>query len=170
MPFKYVVRVSGDWHPFTETLNNDNMTPGQQAYYQSKQRSIVAVNTDGSMAGCFDSIKVAHEKYGLTRHLLTKACKTGNLYRGIKWMFEDEYRHLWEQGKTDMLKYERPEWQKPLQRGDRVNTGTSLSSLRTYARALIKAFGTDITLGEISKLIDIERIKDNTKDNVTLTL
>lgn len=138
------------------------MTPGQQAYYESKQRKIVAVNTDGTMMGCFDSIKVAHEKYHLTRHLLTKACKTGKLYRGIKWIFEDEYRKLWEQGKTDTLQYERPDWQKQLQRGDRVNTGTSLSSLRTYARALIKAFGTDITLGEISEQIDLARLKDNT--------
>ena len=146
------------------------MTPGQQAYYESNQRSIVAVNTDGSMAGCFDSIKVAHEKYGLTRYMLTKACKTGNLYRGIKWMYEDEYRKLWEQGKTDTLKYERPEWQKPLQRGDRVNNGPSAASVRTYIRALIKVFGEDVTLGELKRRIDIERIKDNTIDKCVLEL
>ena len=138
------------------------MTEAQKRYYCSQEKSIVAVNTDGTMAGCFDSIKVAHEKYHLTRHLIVRSCRTGSLYRGLRWMFEDEYRTAWLEGRTDELRYERPSWQKPMQRGDRVLTGASPSSLRSYCRALIRVYGEDVTLGDICKCIDIGMKKDNT--------
>lgn len=139
-----------------------NMTEGQKKYYRSQEKSVVAINTDGSMAGCFDSIKTAHDKYHLTRYLIVKSCRTGSLYRGLRWMFEDEYRKAWLEGRTDELRYERPSWQKPLQRGDRVNTGISAANLRSYCRALIRIYGEDVTLGDICKRIDISMKKDNT--------
>ena len=140
-----------------------NMTEGQRKRYKSLEKSVVAVNPDGSMAGCFDSIKVAHEKYHLTRHLIVRSCRQGGLYRGYRWMFEDEYRKAWLEGRTADLAYERPAWQKPLQRGDHQGKGTSLTSLRCYCRALIRQYGSDMTLGQISEQIDISMKKDNTQ-------
>lgn len=139
------------------------MTEKQKKYYRSQEKSVVAVNTDGTMAGCFDSIKVAHEKYHLTRHLIVRSCRTGSLYRGLRWMFEDEYRKAWLEDRTDQLRYERPDWQKPMQRGDRVLAGASSSSLRSYCRALIRVYGEDVTLGDICKRIDISMKSDNTR-------
>lgn len=69
-------------------------------------------------------------------------------------MYEDEYHTLWLQGRTKELAYERPEWQKPLQRGDRVCKEPSIISLKTYVRTLTRLFGADITLRELATVID----------------
>lgn len=121
----------------------------------NKKRSIVAVDTDGSMAGCFDSIKALHEQYHLTKHHIVNSCKTGKLYRGVRWMYEEEYHQLWLEGRTTELAYERPEWQKPMQRGDEKFrfAKANPTSLHIYLKCLSKYFDKSKTLAEIEEEI-----------------
>lgn len=131
------------------------MTKVKNPATDKRCKSIVAVKQDGSMMGCFDTIQIACDKYGLTPWLIRKACKTGSIYRGIRWLYEDDYHLLWLQGRTRTLAYSLPEWQKPLQRGDRPHKGASQGSLKTYCRSLIKTFGRSMTLDEIAVQLNI---------------
>lgn len=118
-------------------------------------RKVVAVKQDGSMGGCFDSIQTVCEKYGFTAWHIRRSCKTGSIYRGIRWMYEEDYHDLWLQGREQTLAYTLPEWQKPMQRGDRRDHTANIVSLRAYCRSLIRRFGRQMTLDEISVQLGI---------------
>ena len=131
------------------------MTENQRKYYESSRRKIVAVDKDGSMAGCFDSIKDLAEQHKLTKHHIVRSCKTGKLYRGVRWMYEEDYHRYWLNGQTALLSYERPDWQKPMMRGDGHDHYCNDAKCREYVRSLIKRFGTDdITLAQIQELLE----------------
>jgi hypothetical protein len=70
-----------------------------------KKHSIVAVNTDGSVSGYFESIKEAVDKYGMDRHSITDSCKRGNLCRGLRWFYMEDFKILFFTDR-DKLKYE----------------------------------------------------------------
>lgn len=140
------------------------MTKVKDPNTDKRCHKIVAVDCDGTMAGVFDTIKTACDKYGLTAHLVRRSCKTGSLYRGIRWMYENEYHQAWLNGRTDRLRYDRPKWQKPMQRGDRAGHGPSDETLRTYVRTLIKIYGPNATLADIARRIGTDKVKDNVRD------
>ena len=66
---------------------------------------VVAVNTDGTMMGYFERINDAAGKYGFKRHGISRAARSGKIYRGIKWMHEKDYRNYYELNRTDELAY-----------------------------------------------------------------
>lgn len=66
---------------------------------------VVAIKTDGSIAGYFDFIKDAVEKYGMDRHSITDSCKRGTICRGLKWMYEEDYRKYYMECRTNELAY-----------------------------------------------------------------
>ena len=66
---------------------------------------VVAIKPDGSIAGYFDFIKDAVEKYGMDRHSITDSCKRGTICRGLKWMYEEDYRKYYMECRTNELAY-----------------------------------------------------------------
>lgn len=73
--------------------------------YPGKKRPVVAVNPDGSVAGYFECIKDAVDKYGMDRHSITDSCRRGTICRGLRWWYEEEFREIYLRGETDKLKY-----------------------------------------------------------------
>ena len=73
--------------------------------HPGKKRPVVAVNPDGSVAGYFECIKDAVEKYGMDRHSITDSCRRGTICRGLRWWYEEEFREIYLRGETDKLKY-----------------------------------------------------------------
>lgn len=73
--------------------------------HPGKKRPVVAVNPDGSIAGYFECIKDAVEKYGMDRHSITDSCRLGTICRGLRWWYEEEFREIYLRGETDKLKY-----------------------------------------------------------------
>ena len=73
--------------------------------HPGKKRPVVAVNPDGSVAGYFERIKDAVEKYGMDRHSITDSCRRGTICRGLRWWYEEEFREIYLRGETDKLKY-----------------------------------------------------------------
>ncbi len=68
-----------------------------------KKHAVVAVNPDGSVGGYFDSIKQAHDLYGMDRHSITDSCKVGSICRGFRWYYEEDFREIYLD--KDKLKY-----------------------------------------------------------------
>lgn len=73
--------------------------------HPGRKRSVVAVNPDGSIAGYFEFIKDAVEKYGMDRHSITDSCKRGTICRGLRWWYEEEFREIYLRGEFEKLKY-----------------------------------------------------------------
>lgn len=73
--------------------------------HPGKKRPVVAVNPDGSIAGYFECIKDAVDKYGMDRHSITDSCRLGTICRGLRWWYEEEFREIYLRGETDKLKY-----------------------------------------------------------------
>lgn len=73
--------------------------------HPGKRHSVVAVNPDGSVAGYFEFIKDAVEKYGMDRHSITDSCKRGTICRGLRWWYEEEFREIYLRGEFEKLKY-----------------------------------------------------------------
>lgn len=78
---------------------------GKGNQHPGKKRSVVAVNPDGSVAGYFECIKDAVEKYGMDRHSITDSCRLGTICRGLRWWYEEEFREIYLRGELDKLKY-----------------------------------------------------------------
>lgn len=70
-----------------------------------KKHSIVAVNPDGSVAGFFEYIKDAVDRYGMDRHSITDSCKRGTICRGLKWFYEEDYRQIYMKCEFEKLRY-----------------------------------------------------------------
>ena len=73
--------------------------------HPGRKRSVVAVNPDGSVAGYFEFIKDAVDKYGMDRHSITDSCKRGTICRGLRWWYEEEFREIYLRGEFEKLKY-----------------------------------------------------------------
>lgn len=73
--------------------------------HPGKKRAVVAVNPDGSVAGYFECIKDAVDKYGMDRHSITDSCRRGTICRGLRWWYEEEFREIYLRGENDKLKY-----------------------------------------------------------------
>lgn len=73
--------------------------------HPGRKRSVVAVNPDGSIAGYFEFIKDAVDKYGMDRHSITDSCKRGTICRGLRWWYEEEFREIYLRGEFEKLKY-----------------------------------------------------------------
>lgn len=73
--------------------------------HPGKRHSVVAVNPDGSVAGYFEFIKDAVEKYGMDRHSITDSCKRGTICRGLRWWYEEEFREIYLRGEFEKLRY-----------------------------------------------------------------
>lgn len=82
-----------------------------------RTKDIVAVDADGSMCGYFERIVDAARKYNLTAGKISDACKTGHLYYGLKWMYNDDYHKLWLEGRTHELAYKRTKYTQPMKKG-----------------------------------------------------
>lgn len=79
---------------------------GTKGYkHPGRKHSVVAVNPDGSIAGYFEFIKDAVDKYGMDRHSITDSCKRGTICRGLRWWYEEEFREIYLRGEFDKLKY-----------------------------------------------------------------
>lgn len=73
--------------------------------HPGRKRSVVAVNPDGSIAGYFEFIKDAVDKYGMDRHSITDSCKRGTICRGLRWWYEEEFREIYLRGEFEKLRY-----------------------------------------------------------------
>lgn len=73
--------------------------------HHGKRHSVVAVNPDGSIAGYFEFIKDAVDKYGMDRHSITDSCKRGTICRGLRWWYEEEFREIYLRGEFEKLRY-----------------------------------------------------------------
>ena len=59
----------------------------------------------GKLAGFFDSIKVAVEKYGFSRDGITRCCRgRQRLCGGLNWFYEKDYKAIYFSQDTEALK------------------------------------------------------------------
>ena len=59
----------------------------------------------GEIIGYFESSTQAAKCHGVFLSNLHRALRKGSLYRGRKWMYEEEYRDYWMQRRTKELSY-----------------------------------------------------------------
>ena len=72
--------------------------------YPGKCQKVVAVWPNGKVAGYFDSIKVAVEKYGFSRDGITRCCRgRQRLCGGLNWFYEKDYMPIYFSGDTSSL-------------------------------------------------------------------
>lgn len=72
--------------------------------YPGKCQKVVAVWPSGKVAGFFDSIKVAVEKYGFSRDGITRCCRgRQRLCGGLNWFYEKDYMPIHFSGDTSSL-------------------------------------------------------------------
>lgn len=124
------------------------------------KKLIVAVNSDGTMAGYFESMYDLCRIYHLTNHHVAVSCNTGKLYRGMRWMWDADYKRLWLEGRTHELRYTRPDGQKPMQRGDKIGGIVGDHTAYMYVCGLLRRFGPDVTLEQIKEQLKAEEKND----------
>lgn len=66
---------------------------------------VVAVNNSGGVAGYYSSIAEAARVNGFSESAIHHAIASGGTSYRLRWMKEDDYRSIWEEGRTDELKY-----------------------------------------------------------------
>lgn len=66
---------------------------------------VVAVNNSGCVAGYYSSIAEAARTNGFSESSIHHAITSGGISYRLKWMKEEDYRRMWEEGRTDELKY-----------------------------------------------------------------
>ena len=72
--------------------------------YPGLCQKVVAVWPNGKLAGFFDSIKVAVEKYGFSRDGITRCCRGRQiLCGGLNWFYEKDYMPIHFSGNTSAL-------------------------------------------------------------------
>lgn len=73
--------------------------------YPGRRQPVVAVYPDGKLAGMFDSIKIAVDKYGFSRDGITRCCRgRQRLCGGFNWFYEEDYKPLYFSNDTEALK------------------------------------------------------------------
>lgn len=73
--------------------------------YPGQRQPVVAVWPSGKVAGFFDSIKVAVDKYGFSRDGITNCCRgRQRLCGGLKWFYEKDFKPLFFSNDTEALK------------------------------------------------------------------
>lgn len=70
-------------------------------------RAVVALNEDGSMAGWFESMALAKQKYGIPRDAIWKSIKTGKSYKGFKWVDKETFDKHYKDCTLHKLSYKR---------------------------------------------------------------
>ena len=70
-------------------------------------RAVVALNEDGSLAGWFESMAIAHRKYGILRTGILRSIKTGNPYKGYKWVYKEVFDKHYRECTLDKLAYQK---------------------------------------------------------------
>lgn len=72
--------------------------------YPGRCQKVVAVWPNGKVAGYFDSIKVAVEKYGFSRDGITRCCRgRQRTCGGLNWFYEKDYMPIYFSGDTSSL-------------------------------------------------------------------
>ena len=72
--------------------------------YPGLCQKVVAVWPSGKLAGFFDSIKVAVEKYGFSRDGITRCCRgRQRLCGGLNWFYEEDFMPIHFSGDTSSL-------------------------------------------------------------------
>lgn len=56
-----------------------------------KGKAIVACNPDGSLNGWFEALTQAEDIYHLTRSRILKSIRTGEPYKGFRWVWKTDY-------------------------------------------------------------------------------
>lgn len=74
--------------------------------HPGRKHPVVAVNPDGTVAGCFDFIKDAVALYGMDRHSITDSCRKGTICRGLRWYYEEDFKKIFMEQRLDELKFE----------------------------------------------------------------
>lgn len=81
-----------------------NMKKNNVHDYPGNCRKVVAVWPNGKVAGFFDSIKVACEKYGFCKNGIIRCCRgRQRLCGGLNWLYEKDYMPLYFSGDTSSL-------------------------------------------------------------------
>lgn len=62
---------------------------------RGKKTPIVAINPSGSLAGYFESLTDAAKRLDVNVSTIANALTKGRLSKGVKWMYEEKFRHLW---------------------------------------------------------------------------
>lgn len=76
------------------------------------RRCVVSVAPSGDIIGSFDSITQAAQAIGTTVHNLWRTIRQQTFCRKLRWMYEEDYRELWMQGRTGELAYNRRQLRK----------------------------------------------------------
>ena len=94
--------------------------------YPGTRQPVVAVWPNGKVAGFFDSIKAAVDKYGFSRDGITNCCRgRQRLCGGLNWFYEKDYKAIYFSQDTEALKTPDSESHNAdgtFKRGHRVNT------------------------------------------------
>lgn len=74
-------------------------------YKQSVKHPVVAVNPDGQVAGCFDTITNAAKACGAGKSAISWSCRKGSICKGLRWYYEEDFRKIYEEQRIDELKF-----------------------------------------------------------------
>lgn len=69
---------------------------------------VVAVNPNGTIAGCFDYVKDAARYCGVDRHRITDRCKKGTVLNGLRWYYEEDFQKIFMEKGSEGLKFNLP--------------------------------------------------------------
>lgn len=70
-----------------------------------RNRMVVAVNPDGSVAGYFESITQAVNKYGADRVGIYRSCVKGTTCHGMKFFYEKDFRQIYMRCEYEKLRF-----------------------------------------------------------------
>ena len=69
-----------------------------------KGRAVVAIDYKGEIVGAYDNVSEAAQINGSHKNNIYKALSERIYHRKVLWMWEEDYRDYWMEGKTDELR------------------------------------------------------------------
>ena len=97
---------------------------------KNEARPVVSITPSGEINGYFESLSEAGRLHGSDIHGVWKALNYGSYFRKMRWMYEEDYRKYWMEGRTSELAYNRKK-----ERAEKIRQGMAKQSAETKARA-----------------------------------
>ena len=92
-------------------------------------RPVVSIAPNGEINGYFESILQAANIYGTNMQAIWKALNYGTYCRKMHWMYEEDYKRYWMEGRTSELAYNRKK-----ERSENIRKGMANMSPEAKAR------------------------------------
>lgn len=81
---------------------------------QKKGKPVVAVNSKGEVVGAYRNVQEAARVNSSQQNNIYKAISQKTYHKKVMWMWEEEYRTYWMEGRTDELRHSYREWKRDM--------------------------------------------------------